>query len=257
MGLCYANPPFAQLAKMLTTIAFEEARVILCTPDWGTTWEHAFWRRLLDRMTVGRTERPNGPAYVPEDSWETMPAPEWGSLLSIVDGSPNPVPVSDFLQVVLKALMAENRGPTLQDLKKKYEYAWVTTKSGECSDEQGTPAVSTPLAEPDDRLSDFASAIPPVVPEVLTRKHSNFLAQLPMDEMDLRESTLSLVTTPFSPCRPQIALQVRYLALNPHPTTCPFPGTTYRISSRFYGLRLRLSSDGPSWTSSRGPGKRQ
>ena len=61
MGLCSANPPFSQLAKVLTKIALEGARVVLCTPNWGTTGEHAYGRRLLDRMTVGRTELPNGP----------------------------------------------------------------------------------------------------------------------------------------------------------------------------------------------------
>ena len=63
------------------------------------------------------------------------------------------------------------------------------------------------------------------------------------------------MTTLFSFCRPQMALQVRYLALNPHQTICPFLGTMYKISSRSYGLRLRVSSNGPAWTSSRGPGK--
>ena len=29
MGLCYANPPFSQLPKVLTKIAFEGARVVL------------------------------------------------------------------------------------------------------------------------------------------------------------------------------------------------------------------------------------
>ena len=48
--------------------------MILCTPDWGTTGKHAYWRRLLDHMTVGRTELPNCPIYVPEYSQETMPA---------------------------------------------------------------------------------------------------------------------------------------------------------------------------------------
>ena len=42
MGLCYANPPFSQLAKVLTKIALEAARVVLCTLDWGTTGEHAY-----------------------------------------------------------------------------------------------------------------------------------------------------------------------------------------------------------------------
>ena len=41
MGFCYANPPFSHLAMVLTEIALEGARVILCTPDWGTTGEHA------------------------------------------------------------------------------------------------------------------------------------------------------------------------------------------------------------------------
>ena len=86
--------------------------------------------------------------------------------------------MSDLDQVVLKELMAENRSLTLLDLKKRSEYCSVATTSGECSDEQGTRAVSTPLADADDRLSDIASAIPPVDPEVLTLKHSAFLAQL-------------------------------------------------------------------------------
>ena len=164
-GLCYANPPFSQLAKVLTKIALEGARVVLCTHNWGTTGEHAYCRRLLDRMTVGRTDLSNGPIYVPEDSQETMPAPKWGSFLSIVDGSLNPVPVSDLDQVVLKELMAKNRGLILLDLKKRSEYSSVTTTSGECFDEQETPAPSTPSADADGRLSDIASAIPPVDPD--------------------------------------------------------------------------------------------
>ena len=146
MGLCYANPPFSEPAKVLTKIALEGRRVVVCSPDWGTTGEPAYWRRLLDCLTVGRTELPHGPIYIPEDSQETMPPPEWGSFLSIVDGSPNPVPASDLDQVVLKKLMAANRGLTLLDLKKRSECSSVTSLSGECSNEQQTQAVPTPLA---------------------------------------------------------------------------------------------------------------
>ena len=74
MELCYANPPLSRLSKVLTENALEGARVVLCTPDSGTTGEHAYWRRLLDRMTVGRIELPNGPVYVPQDSQRTVPA---------------------------------------------------------------------------------------------------------------------------------------------------------------------------------------
>ena len=87
--------------------------------------------------------------------------------------------------------MAKNRGFTLLDLKKSSEYSSVTATSGESSDEQETPAVSTSLADADDRLGDIASAIPPVDPEMVTMKHRAFLAQLLMDEVDLSESTHS------------------------------------------------------------------
>ena len=100
-----------------------------------------------------------------------------------------PVPVSDLDQGILKELMAENTGLTLLDLKKRSEYSSVTTTSGESSDEQETPGVSTQLADDDDRLSDIASAIPPVDPEMVTLKHSAFLTQLVMDEVNLGEST--------------------------------------------------------------------
>ena len=159
--------------------------MVLCGPDCGTTTKHAHWRRPLARMTVGRTELPDGPIYVPEDSQETMPTSESSSFLSIVDGSPNYVPVRDLDRVVPKELLAENRGLTLLDLKKRCEYSSFTTTGGECSDEQETPAVSTPSAYAEDRLSEIANAIPPV----LTRKHSAFLAQVLMDEVDLSDST--------------------------------------------------------------------
>ena len=140
---------------------------------------------------MGRTELTDGPIYVPEDCQETMPAPELGSFLSILDGSLNPVPLSDLDQVALKELMEESRGLILLDLKRRSEYSSVTTTSGECSDEQETPAVSTPFANADAHLSEVASAIPPVNPEVLTVKHSAFLVQLLVDEVDLGEYTPS------------------------------------------------------------------
>ena len=42
MGLAYANPPFSLLAKVLTKIAHEGGMVVMCTPDWGCSGEHAY-----------------------------------------------------------------------------------------------------------------------------------------------------------------------------------------------------------------------
>ena len=117
-----------------------------------------------------------------------MPAPEWGSFSCIGDGSPNPAPISDLDQIVLKEPIAQTRGHTLFDLKERSEYSSVTTTSGECSVEQETPAVSTALADADVHLSEITTAIPTVDPEVLTLKQSAFVAHLLMDDVDLGES---------------------------------------------------------------------
>ena len=90
----------------------------MCTPDWGHSGEHIYWRRLLDQMTMGRVQLPDGPIYVPEESDTAMQAPEWASCLSIVDASLNPVPLCDLDQVLLKEVMAKKRGLTFSDLKK-------------------------------------------------------------------------------------------------------------------------------------------
>ena len=123
MGLGYANPPFSLLAKVATKIAYEGGRVVMCTPDWGCSGEHVHWRRMLDRMTVGRVQLPDGPIYVPEDSDTARQAPECAGFLSIVDGSLNPVPLCDLDQVLLKEVTAEKRGLPLYDLKKTISWA--------------------------------------------------------------------------------------------------------------------------------------
>ena len=96
MGLAYANPPFSLLAKVLTKIAYGGGRDVMCTPDSGFSGEHAYWRCMLHRMTVGRVQLFNGHIYVPVDSDTAIQAPEWASFLSIVDGSLNPVPLCDL-----------------------------------------------------------------------------------------------------------------------------------------------------------------
>ena len=48
MGLSYANAPLSLLAKVLTKISYEGGRVVMCTPDWGSSGEQAYWRRMRD-----------------------------------------------------------------------------------------------------------------------------------------------------------------------------------------------------------------
>ena len=184
MGLAYANPPFTLLAKVLTKIAYEGGRVVMCTPDWGCSGEHAYWRRMLDRMTVGRLQLLDSPIYVPEDSDTAMQAPEWASFLCIVDGSLNPVPLCDLDQVLLKEVMAENRGPTLSDLKDRSPEHLSATLTG-CESPDGYPEPAAVKEDADDQLAQIASTIPPVDPSCVDLKHSAFLAQLLLEEVDL------------------------------------------------------------------------
>ena len=135
---------------------------------------------MLDRMTVGRVQLPDGPIYVREDSDTAMQAPEWASFLSIVDGSLNPVPLCDLDQVLLKEVVAKNRGLTLYDLKNRsLEHLFATLTGCESPDGYLEPAAVKEDA--DDQLSEIASTIPPVDPSCVDLKHSAFLAQLFFD----------------------------------------------------------------------------
>ena len=183
-GLAYANPPFSLLAKVLTKITYEGGRVVMCTPDWGCSGGHAYTRRMLDRMTVGRVQLPDGPIYVPEDSETAMQAPDWASFLIIVDGSLNPVPLCDLDQVLLNEVMAENRGLTLSDLKNHSPEHLSATLTG-CASPDGYLEPGAVKEDADDQLSEIASTIPPVDPSCVDLKHSAFLAQLLLEEVDI------------------------------------------------------------------------
>ena len=187
MGLAYANPPSSLPSKIITKIAYERGRVVMCTPDWGCSGEPTYWRRMLDRMTVGRVQLPDDPIYVPEDSDTAMQAPEWASFLFIVDGSLNPVPLCDLDQVLLKEVMAENRGLTLSDLKNRSSEHLSATLTG-CESPDGYLEPAAAKEDADDQLSEIASTIPPVDPSCVDLKYSAFLAQLSLEEVDL-EST--------------------------------------------------------------------
>ena len=169
MGLAYANPPFSLLAKVLTKITYEGGSVVMCTPDWGSSSEYAYWRHMLDRMSVGRVQLPDGPIYVPEDSDTAMQAPEWASFLSIVDGSLNPVPLCDLDQVLLKEVVAENCGLTLSDLKNGCPEHLSATLTG-CESLDGYLEPATVEEDADNQLSEITSTIPPIDPSCVDLK---------------------------------------------------------------------------------------
>ena len=96
--------------------------------------------------------------------------------------------------MLLKEVMAENGGLTLYDLKNRSpEHLSATLTGCESPDDYLEPAAVKKDA--DDQLSEIASTIPPVDPRCVDLKHSAFLAQLLLEEVDL-ESTQPLNPLP-------------------------------------------------------------
>ena len=162
IGLVYANPPCPPL--VLTNIAFEGGRAVMCTPDRGCSAEHAHWRQLLDAMTEGRVQLPDSPIYVPEDSDTAMQAPEWASFLSIVDRFFNAVPQRHLDQVLLNVIMAKNRGLTFFHLKKRSSGHFRATLTG-CESEDKDQEPTAVREDTDNPLSRQSCARCALLPD--------------------------------------------------------------------------------------------
>ena len=107
--------------------------------------------------------------------------------MSILAGYFNPVPLCDLEQVLLKEVMAENRGLTLSDLKRRSpEHTSATLTGCESYDDELVPAIVREDAE--DQLSEIVRSIPPIDPSCVDVKDNAFLAHLLLEEVDL-EST--------------------------------------------------------------------
>ena len=89
--------------------------------------------------------------------------------------------------MLLKEVMAENRGLTLYDLKNRFPEHLSATLTG-CESPDNFLEPTAVKEDADDQLSEIASTIPSVDPSCVDVKHSAFLAQLLLEEVDL-EST--------------------------------------------------------------------
>ena len=91
-GWCYANTPFSKFAKMLTKTAYEGARMVVCTHDWGPRGEHTHWRNLVERLVVSRVTLPDMAICILRGDKKPLQKPDGTSQLSVIDGTINCVP---------------------------------------------------------------------------------------------------------------------------------------------------------------------
>ena len=116
-GTAYGNPRFSELGKVLTKVALERSRMVLCSPDWGAHEGNEYWRTLLDRLTITSVQLPDEAIYVPLGRITPIGKPGWGSMLSVVDGSLSSIPWEDLDSTLVQTIQRESDGLTLGDLK--------------------------------------------------------------------------------------------------------------------------------------------
>ena len=63
--MAYGNPRFSELGKVLTKVALERSRMVLCSADWGAHGGNEYWRTLLHRLTISSVRLPDEAIYVP------------------------------------------------------------------------------------------------------------------------------------------------------------------------------------------------
>ena len=85
--MAYGRPRFSELGKVLTKVALERSRMVLCSPDWRANAGNEYCRTLLDNLTLTSDQLPNDAIYVPLGRKTPIGKPGWGSMLSVVDGS--------------------------------------------------------------------------------------------------------------------------------------------------------------------------
>ena len=116
-GMAYGNPRFSELGKVLTKVALERSRMLLCSPGWGAHGGNEYWRTLLDRLTISSVRLPDEAIYVPLGRKTPIEKPGWGSILSVVDGGLTSIPWEDLDSTLVEALQRESEGLTLGDVK--------------------------------------------------------------------------------------------------------------------------------------------
>ena len=115
--MAYGNPRFSELGKVLTKVALERFRMVLCSLYWGAHGRNEYWRTLLDRLTITSVQLPDEGIYVPLGRKTPIGKPGWGSMLSVVDSSLTSISWEDLDSTLVQTIQRESDGLALGDLK--------------------------------------------------------------------------------------------------------------------------------------------
>ena len=92
LGMAYENPRFSELEKLLTKVALERSRMVLCSPECRAHGGNEYLRTLSEKVTLTSIQLPDDAIYVPLGCKTPIGKQGWGSMLSVVDGGVAQVP---------------------------------------------------------------------------------------------------------------------------------------------------------------------
>ena len=187
-GMAYGNPKFSELGKVLTKVALERSRMVLCSPDRGAHGGNEYWRTLLDKLTLTSNQLPDEAIYVPLRRKTPIGKPGWGSMLSVVDGGLAPVPWEDLDPAMVQDIQRESSGYTLDVLKNQLRPrdAVETTPGGDEYVVSDTVAPNSPCRVPNpDVVSESGlSELPSSIHSDDETEHYAFFVQTCVEEVE-------------------------------------------------------------------------
>ena len=203
-GMAYGNPSFSELWKVLTKVALERSRMVLCSPDWGAHGGNEYWRTLLDRLTISSVRLPDEAIYVPLGRKTPIGKPGWGSMLSVVDGGLTSIPWEDLYSTLVQTIQRESDGLTLGGLKDRLrpQDAIETIPGG---DEYGVTNTNAPnslchVPVPDGVSECGLSELNSSIHSDNKTQHDAFFVQTCVEEVENAEYT--------TPLKPLLSMRV-------------------------------------------------
>ena len=203
-GMAYGNPRFSELGNVLTSVALERSRMVLCSPDWGAHGGNEYWRNFLDRLTFSSVRLPDEAIYVPLGRKTPIGKPGWGSMLSVVDGGLTSIPWEDLDPTLVKAIQRESDGLALGDLKDRLrpQDAVETTPGGDeyVVTDTNAPNSPCPVPVPDGVSECGLSELPSSIHSDDETEHDAFFVQTCVEEVENAEYV--------APLKPLLSMRV-------------------------------------------------
>ena len=187
-GMAYGNPRFSELGKVLTKVALERSRMVLCSPDWGAHGGNEYWRTVLDKLTPTSIQLPDNAIYVPLGRKTPIGNPGSGGMLSVVDGGLASVPWEDLDPAIVQQIHHESSGYTLDVLKNQLppQDAVEITPGGDEYVVSDTVAPNSPCHVPNpDVVSEcWLSKLPSSIHSDDETEHDAFFVQTCVEEVE-------------------------------------------------------------------------